>query len=169
MPHSAWPPQGLLNLLEVVWNLTLLLQLPESKWEGRVAVYMNILHISLRVCVCAHFFFNIHTITYTCMIMYVYVCVCSIYYLPPKKKVKGQLRNTSTKFLAGLGPEPLSNHFHWETMTHKTCELPRLHKGVPEKPALLEQKFWPEEPLAGCRFPCDIIFHHPTSSGRLTK
>jgi hypothetical protein len=74
------------------------------------------------------------------MIMYICVCVCVLYILPPKK-VKGQLRNTSTKFLAGPGPELLSNHFHWETITHKACELPRLHKGVPEKPALLEQKF----------------------------
>lgn len=128
----------------MVWNLTLLLQLPESKWEGRVAVYMHILYyIYLCVCVCA-FFSNIHTITINYIHMYDYVymcmCVCVLYILPPKK-VKGQLRNTSTKFLAGPGPELLSNHFHWETITHKACELPRLHKGVPEKPALLEQKF----------------------------
>ena len=89
MPHSAWPPQGLLNLLEVVWNLTLLLQLPESKWEGRVAVYMHILYyIYLCVCVCA-FFSNIHTITINYIHMYDYVymcmCVCVLYILPQKK------------------------------------------------------------------------------------
>ena len=89
MPHSAWPPQGLLNLLEVVWNLTLLLQLPESKWEGRVAVYMHILYyIYLCVCVCA-FFSNIHTITINYIHMYDYVymcmCVCTLYTTPKKK------------------------------------------------------------------------------------